>query len=269
MTIEIPHLSYSSVSSYERCPRSWYLGKIKQGEEAVAWYTMIGSAVHDAIEIKLKENREPTVEEVFYPLVEHGLTIEPDMSKWKAGGPKDTPVVEDLAEAQVLQCIEAAYKYLEDLDVWEVEYDATGFLPGCEVPIKAFIDIIGEHKKHGPSIVDWKTGSSKPKNNLQLETYDALLETGNYHTVPKVGLWAMLKEGTSRARPVDLSGVDPVALGERYQNALERMRRGIFPYESGFLCKFCFQAPNCKLESGRNERTNFYDTVETDGYLPY
>ncbi|QIA28845.1 hypothetical protein [Streptomyces phage JXY1] len=48
---------------------------------------------------------------------------------------------------------------------------------GCEVPVKAFIDIVGEHKKHGPVIVDWKSGKSKPKNNLQLETYAVLLNT--------------------------------------------------------------------------------------------
>ena len=106
------------------------------------------------------------------------MEIEPDLSKWLAGGPKDAPITGDLALQRVKDCFEKALEFLDDVDVWEVEYDASDSLPGLSVPIKAFVDIIGEHKKHGPTILDWKSGSKKPSNNFQLETYKALLMTG-------------------------------------------------------------------------------------------
>jgi hypothetical protein len=268
-------MSYSALNTYESCGRNYYLSRIKNAEELQAWYLLVGSAIHDGIEHFLQTGTKKSAEEVFYPLVSKALLIEPDTSLWLAGGPKDNPIVEDKATAQVEQCLEAAYRYLQDVEVWEVEYDATGPLPGLEVPVKAFVDIIGEHKKYGPCIIDWKSGSTKPKSNLQLETYAALLNFTDhpynehmsiqFHT----GLWAMLKEGTAQARPVDLSGVDPVALGKRYQAAYDRIKAKIFPYESGYMCRFCLNAPNCKLESGPTERANYYDKVEEDGGYPF
>src|SRR4030095_251752 len=171
----LPHISYSQYNTYSKCPRSWYLGKLKNGEEKQTWYIPIGSAVHDMIEDHLSPHATlSSAESYFYPLVRKQLLIEPDTTKWLAGGPKDNPVTEGKALKRVQECFEKALTFLEDIDVWEVEYNATGRLPNLEVPVKAFVDIIGEHKKKGPVIVDWKTGSTKP-GNFQLETYAALL----------------------------------------------------------------------------------------------
>lgn len=272
MNFEPEHLSYSSLAKYEGCPRSYYLSKVRKAEELPAWYFMTGSAIHDGIEIFLKTGEKKSTAELFYPHVEKGLKIEPNMSLWLAAGSKDDPVVEDRAEAHVAQCLERAYEWLEGIEVWAVESDITGRLPGCEKPIKAFPDIIGEHEEHGPSIVDWKSGSSKPKSPLQLETYKALLmvnpELADLNRASK-GIWVMLKDGTPKARPIDLTGVDPVALGKRYQEALEKIRQGIFPTNSGFMCNYCEQNPNCNLVSGPNARTLYYDKVIEDGGYPF
>lgn len=273
--MELEHISYSALSRYEECPRSLYLGKVKHAEERQTWFFPIGTAVHQSIEHYLAG--EPfSTQEIFYALIEKQMKIDPIDVNWLAGGSQDDPIIRDKALELAEQCVGNALIFLEDFDVWEVEYDATGMLPGCEVPVKAFVDLIGEHKKHGPSIVDWKTGKQKPKNNLQLETYDALLSqpsiSGADHPFTEhgslafTGLWAMLNPNAPKARPVDLSGVDASALGARYQKAYEQIKKKVWKANAGFHCRFCTMAPNCLIESPGSRRAMYYDRSEEDGY---
>jgi PD-(D/E)XK nuclease superfamily protein len=270
----LPHISYSQYNTYSKCPRSWYLGKLKSGEERQTWYIPIGSAVHDMIEDHLSPNAALLpAKDYFYPLVRKQLFIEPDTTKWLAGGPKSDPVTEGKALKRVEECFEKALTFLEDIDVWEVEYDATGRLPNLEVPVKAFVDIVGEHKKKGPVIVDWKTGSTKP-GNFQLETYAALLSSTKFAALvhrggPWHGRYAMLSPNyTSDTRFVDLSQVDPAAVGMKYQHVYNKMKQKLYPTNHGFDCNFCFQQDNCALNAGPSARTRYYDRAHEDG-LPF
>ncbi len=272
------HLSYSALSAYEECPRSYYLSRVKNAEEKQTWFFPIGTAVHQMVEAYLEDPLHTKgAEDFFYPLITHQLSIDKDDVNWLAGGSADNPVIRDKALEQVKRCYEAALTFLEDIDVWEVEYDATGRLPGCEVPIKAYIDIAGEHKKHGPVLLDWKTGKQKPKTNLQLETYAALLTqpsiSGADHPFTEhgslkfTGLWAMLNPDASKARPIkDLYTQDASALGARYQAAYDDIRAKKWKANAGFHCKFCVMAPNCLIEAGPTKRANFYDKSDQDGY---
>lgn len=269
MTLE--HISYSQYNTYVNCPRSWYLGKVAQAEEVQTWYLPIGTAVHTMIENYLGGLDFFSAEEVFYPLIEEQMRIEPDLSKWLAGGPATEPVVNDKALQKVKDCYEQALIFLDDWDVWEIEYDASGMLPNLEVPLKAFVDVIGEHKKHGPGIVDWKSGASKPKTIFQLETYSALLKGApslHLERASLKGYWAMLDPKASKARSVDLSHVDPAEVGAKYQKVYEKMKAKHYATNAGFMCKFCFHNPNCALIAGPTPRALYYDKAEEDG-LPY
>lgn len=279
MTIE--HISFSQYSSYTQCPRSWYLSKIARAEERQTWFFPVGTAVHSMIEDYLdpdtgdglRVSYPDRAQNYFYPLIEKQMQIEPDLSQWLSGGSQADPTVGDKALQQVKDCFERALEYLADIDVWEVEYDASGRLPGLDVPIKAYVDIVGEHKKHGPVILDWKTGSSKPKNNFQLETYAALLQDHVFANDDEVytfnGLWAMLKPGVSKARKIDLSKVDPAEVGAKYQAVYEQMMGKLYQTKSDyFKCKFCFHQDNCLLNAGPTDRAKYYDKGHIDG-LPY
>jgi len=264
------HLSYSQWNTYTDCARAWYLGKIVGAEEAQTWYIPIGSAVHGMVEYKLATGDDPVAEDFFYPLVSAQMLIEPDTTKWLAGGKKGDPVSEDKALQKVKDCYERALEFLDDIDVWEVEYDASGRLPGLEVEIKAFVDIIGEHKKHGPAILDWKSGASKPKNNFQVETYRARLMLDKKYRWAKIktGLWAMLDPKASVARPIDLSAVDPAAVGARYQKAYDGMKAKAYKANKKFGCKFCFHQDNCLVQAGPTARSLHYDRSSIDG-IPF
>ncbi len=267
------YISYSQYKSYS-CPRNWYLSKVRQAEEKQTWYIPIGSAVHNMIEDYLTlrplgakpEGRK--AEDYFYPLIEKQMLIEPDTSKWLAGGPEAAPITEHRALQRVTECFEKAVQELEEVDVWEVEYDASGSLPGLSVPVKAYVDILGEHKKKGPVIYDWKTGSTKP-DNFQLQTYAALLMThplDGHAGEPWHGRYIMLPPGAPNTRFVDLSNVDPAEVGRKYQEVYDRMQAKHYEARPGFGCKFCFNQDNCMVNAGLTPRTMYYDRSDEDGY---
>lgn len=276
------HISFSQYKSYAGCPRQWYLSRVRDGEPKMTWFLPIGSAVHSMIEDWINPEIHFTgrdaikASDYFYPLVEKQMLIEPDLSKWLAGGPKAAPITHEKALQRVVECYEKALQELEDIEVWEVEYEATGRLPGLSVPVKAFVDIVGEHKKKGPVIWDWKTGSTKP-DNFQLETYAALLKvpalSGNDHPFTEhgslgfQGRYIMLSPTyTSTTRYVDLSEVDPEEVGKKYQAVYDRIEGKHYEAKAGFNCRFCFQAPNCLVNAGITERSVYYDRSADDGY---
>lgn len=269
----LPHISYSQYAAYTRCPRSWYLARLKGGEEKQSWYLPIGTVTHEGVEARLA-GRDFDTQARFYELVEKQMRIEPDLSKWLAGGPESAPITHDKALQRAVECIERADDFIADLDVWEVEYDASGRLPGLEVPVKAYVDIVGEHKKKGPVIIDWKTGSTKP-NNFQLETYAALLgnqkqggspDWQGYHHLKFSGRYVMLAPGAANTRYVDLSKVDPEEVGRKYQDVYDQMKAKVYKANAGFDCRFCFQAENCLANKGMTQRAMYYDKSAEDGY---
>jgi hypothetical protein len=260
----LTHFSYSSRNTYDSCPRAYYLSRVRKAEGVPAWYFVIGTAVHEWIELHISSRDTPetthdSVEELFMSEVLRLRRIEPDTTKWLHGGTKEAPMVEERALKLAQDCVEKAVIYLQDIDVWEVELDVSGKLPGMDLPLKAYVDIIGEHKKHGPIIGDWKTGKSKPKNSIQLETYNVLLGNMNlYQDMQFKGLWLMLNPDAPTARPIDF--VETVeSVSGMYKASAERAEAGIYPAKVQYNCRFCDMKPNCKAASGINKRTEYYD----------
>lgn len=234
----------------------------------------MGTAVHTIVEHKIKTGEELEFESVFFPLVREQRKLEPDTTQWLAGGPVDAPFMGQKVVDMGKACVENAFKFLEKFTVFQVEYDATGFLPGCEVKVKAFPDLIGEHDDHGLMVVDSKTSAAKPKNDVQLQTYCALLKVNEYPEILQKnfnGFWLMLrpdaKPKTDKARFVDMSDLDIEALGRRYQEAYDKMKAKWYQATATF-CDFCTQRPNCLVQSGPTDRAIYYDKSETDG-IPF
>jgi len=256
----LTHFSYSSKNTYDSCPRAYYLSRVRKAEPVPAWYFVIGSAVHAWIEGHLLDpNNVPAIDELFMAEVMKRRAIEPDTTKWLHGGSKDAPVIEERALKLAQDCVEKAVVYLQDIDVWEVELDISGILPGMTLPLKAYVDVIGEHKKHGPIIGDWKTGKSKPKDAFQLETYNVLRQVAKmYQEHQFKGLWLMLNPDAPKARPIELvKSVESVS--GMYGASAERADAGIYPAKPQYNCRFCDMRLNCKTATGINKRTEYYD----------
>lgn len=264
---EVDHLSYSSLSTYTSCPRSYYLSRHKKAWGAPAWYFIVGTAVHEWIHDSLVGTPPRPIEEYFDAEVARALEIEEDQTAWLHGGSEDDPVVGERALRLARECVDRAGEFIQDTEVWHSELDVSGFLPGCTLPVKAYVDIFGEHKKHGPVILDWKTGTTKPKDNLQLETYNCLSK-GRVRDAEFKGLWAMLNPKAAKARPVTFKHT-PESLGKLYGSIEQRIRDRIWNPEPQFNCKFCTMKPNCRTMSGNTERTRYYDTPNKDKGFPF
>lgn len=267
MTLDLPdHLSYSQFNTYTGCPRRYFLSRVRFAPAKQAWYFLTGSAIHEGIEHYLKSGEKANPTWLLNQQVESALKADSDMDNWLAGGPKDDPIIKNKALSLVEDCLSEAYSFLSECEVRSetIELDVSGSLPGCTRPIKAYIDLLGVHKKHGPVIIDWKSSSVKPKNSFQLETYRALLmQKGGYEEFDK-GLWVMLRPGAAKARPISLAHVTPEVVGQAYGIVESRIDRRIWNAKPDFMCDFCEQKPNCSLMSGSNE----WDTSGDDG-IPF
>ena len=275
MTLE--HISYSQVNTYRQCPRSWYLGRLKGAESKQTWYTAIGSATHLMIEEWLKADRPspedfPSAEFFLYPILRSQMKIQPDLRQWMAGGPKADPTVGVKAVELVRVCFERAVKVLESVEVLGVEVDLTGSLPGCPVPIKAFADIIGIHKKTKRLVIlDWKTGMAKPKDGFQLETYAALLEAHpRWLRGDGVdGYYIMLNPAARKdpwGKPIDLDHVIPGQIGALYGEVYAQMQKRDYRVKSGSSCFNCFVQESCLDRSGPTPQAVYYDHGDEEGF---
>lgn len=261
------HLSYSALSAYQKCPRSFQLGRVLKAEETPSWYFAVGTAVHQFVEIHL-QGGSPDVEQLFMDEVERLMEIEPDTHTWAHAGPDTDPVVEEKALQQAQACAERAIVLLDEIDVWEVELDVSGMLPGCDMPIMGFVDIVGEHRKHGPTIGDWKTGKGRPKSALQLETYNALINVTKpkYFDIQFKGLWLMVHPEAARSpRPIEFKET-PTTMGNMYGDVARAIRKGVFPARvRKWECDHCFQAVNCIAASGPTARAAYYEKLRSEG----
>lgn len=264
MTVD--HLSFSALSAYQKCPRSFQLSRVIRAEETPAWYFAVGTAVHQFVELRL-QGGAPDVEKLFLAEVERLMEIEPDTHKWAHAGSDENPVVEEKALRLAQECAERAIALLDEVDVWEVELDVSGTLPGCSLPVMGFADIIGEHKKHGPIIGDWKTGKSRPKNALQLETYNALINITKpkYFDIEFKGLWLMVNpEAAKNTRPVVFKETT-VTMGNMYGDVARHIARGTFPARiKKWECDHCHQKPNCLAASGPTARTLHFEKLRSE-----
>jgi len=265
------YLSYSSLNTYEECPRAWYLGRLKRAEPKQTWFFPVGTTVHTCIE-KYIAGEEFSVKEIFYGLIADQLKIDSDDVNWLSGGSAEDPAIRGKALAQAEACVAEAIKFLEDVEVVAVERELNVRFPGLEVPVKMFLDLTCIHKKYGPLIVDWKTGKSKPKSPLQLEVYGCGLLIEDGYPMNYDGWWGMLNPATTaktaRSRLVKLGEVEPAAIGRRFQAAYDDMKRKLYKANAGYGCKWCIQAPNCNVESLGSERANYYDKSSEDG-IPF
>jgi hypothetical protein len=270
VTLELPeHLSYSQYSTYSSCPRQYFLSRVRLAPGRQAWYFLIGSAIHDGIEYFIKTGNKANPTWLLNQHVESALKADADMDNWMAGGSKEDPIIKAKALALVEDCLATAYEFISGVEVVEgsVEMDISGRLPGVNRRIKAYVDALVIHPKHGPMIIDWKSSSSKPKDNFQLKVYRSLLMgpdmSGDYREFTK-GKFVMLRPGVSDARPVDLSDVTPESVGAEFAKVEAKIDRRIWNAKPAFMCNFCSQKINCSLMSGSNE----WDTSEEEG-IPF
>ena len=83
----IAHLSYSSVTTYQRCPLQWHFRYVEKiPEEVIGSALVFGSAVHSGIErhfqTQLETGDAPTTEELLEAFDECWTSFDSDLIKF-------------------------------------------------------------------------------------------------------------------------------------------------------------------------------------------
>jgi len=273
------HLSYSTYTSWS-CRKAYELGKIELAPPKPAVYFAGGTAVHEACEDHDRGDRVMgSWESYFYPEISAGMEDHAglywDTKKWLMGGPDNAPDTPETWATIGPQCIENWIKFTKDeFTVHEnsIEYDATGILPGCPIPIKGFIDRTGIHKDHGDMIIDIKSGKSKPKDSFQLGVYRALM-LQKLGAAPTKGAYFMAREGRIIGKPVDLTEYTPERVGKIFGDLYAEMqaaeKAADYPPNRQFTCKWCTQQDNCLAYSGMTAQAKHYDPDYRNGKPGY
>jgi putative RecB family exonuclease len=265
------HLSHSSRETLQRCAKSWFLKYMAQAPKRPALWLAGGSAVHEVTEFydlqqvikggKPNPWTETTVRRLFNQIFDGHLAKarekEPNENVWAKSAAEPIEVWRTNGVAFVQAYID--WRRRVPWEIWTtpddqpaIELDVSGFLPGCEVEIKAYLDRVfwdPIFKKH--HIVDLKTGKKPPKDADQFGTYAALLKV-KYGIDVDSGVPFMNRKG-GLGKPYDLSEYTPEAVGDAFGKAWEQIqeyiRTGTWPATPGD-CFICDVQSSCATVGG-------------------
>lgn len=277
LNMVIKHLSYSSINTFNRCPKAFQLSRELNAQPLPAVYFALGTAVHSITEsIDLEKlSTQPVQEgerrytgddfrEVFFSEIEEGLIQEPDFDVWLHAGSEGSVASAEQALVTGPHSIKNWQNFTEDtFKVTDVELEVTCRLPGMYLKTKGFVDRLGEHIEHGRMIIDVKTGKTKPKDKgKQLKDYAALLTASTGEVITK-GAYFMAQEG-KMSKVIDLSDSTPETLGAENKAKLREINASDYAPVREFTCKFCDQQLNCYAFSGNTPRTKYYDPAHPE-----
>ncbi|MGW4446461.1 PD-(D/E)XK nuclease family protein [Streptomyces sp. NPDC004682] len=253
--------SVSQAEQYlDKCAHAYFLRRVEGVVPNPAAWSLQGSAFHSAIETYEMGGRrldeESTVElfsQDYSARVREELGKQPDLGRWMTAGPEGG---EDIEARYVLgrQQTAAYVTWAKDHGpaLWK---DAQG-RPGIELHVEAeiggvqvqgYIDQLPEEPDGSVRIRDLKTGATKSR--FQLETYAILVRKALGLVVSK-GDWYMAKRN-GLSRPLDLSKVSEDEVGQKYADMDAGVKRGDFPPNPGFGCRFCDVAHACTFKRQR------------------
>jgi len=275
-----PHFSYSSLSSYMQCGRRYFLEKIARVPEIPSWWFVGGRAVHTVTEIydlepkKFQESGlDHLWQEVFNAEVEEQKRKFPDVSIWRAAGKKKAkPDGEDY-----LEWMDLGPKFVANYISWREEkawqiwdgaiagYDPeTGsFEPyGPAVELSLDFDIAGWKAKgsvdrvyvhpNGEDLIvlDLKTGSRMPDNDLQLGLYAVGLEV-QYGEKARWGAFYNPRQNRMSTF-YDLSSYTVDSIGEMGVTFKRAVQNKIFLPHKSALCNYCPVNQGCAAFGGKD-----------------
>lgn len=180
--IDLDHLSYSSISAYQMCPRSWYYKYIEKIKTPASANLVFGSAFHGAIEQLIKANLTSTPvrpEEVWFEQWQQ--QIDRQEVDWQGELPEQisNQGMRMLAHSSTTELVKTLEPLITVEGLPTIEQYVELKLPG--VPkIIGYIDMIASDQ----SLIDFKTAArswtaDKAEKEMQPNVYfAALLQSG-------------------------------------------------------------------------------------------
>lgn len=274
------HISFSAREQLERCAKSFFLSRMAYAPRQPALWLAGGSAVHEVAEAYDRSDTPGAWSEAvvrmkwathFGAQLDELRRKEPNEWNWRRSSSEPIERWNVIGPQFVRSYID--WRKRSPYEIWTtpdgvpaIELDISGYLPGCPVEIKAYLDRVF----HDPVfdqliIVDLKTGKRPPKNSDQFATYAALLAAKYDGVVPALGAPFMNRRATL-GTPYPLLAFTPEAVGEIYGTAWEQIQSGEFPATPGEACYLCDTSSSCYAKGGPLSAT--YDPAHPDYETP-
>lgn len=260
------HISHSSRETLVKCARSYFLSKIAGAPRRPALWLAGGSGVHEVTEIydKAAVKAELVHMDVDQAWKRHfgkhlaeAREAEPNENVWKRAQSEPIEVWNTIGPQFVQSWID--WRKRSGWEIWTtpdgepaIELDISGYLPGCPVEIKAYLDRLMYDplfKKHW--IIDLKTGKRPPSTPDQFKTYAALVKV-KYGIDCADGAAFMNRKGML-SKPYDLSEATPENVGAVYGEAWEEIQgylaSGEWPADTSD-CWMCDVQSSCYAQNG-------------------
>jgi CRISPR/Cas system-associated exonuclease Cas4 (RecB family) len=257
------HVSFSSLSSWLYCGKQYELEKIKKVPQVPAWFLLGGSAFHSATEDIDKHGTGDHAYETFWDL-HFGREIE--RAENESGLPRSEFRAAGKTKANPRGQDEAAWNQLgpEMLVLYErwahegrtirmIEEPLEEVLDFSVLPFRGYIDRV-----YDDLIVDIKTGSSQPRNALQLGVYRAGLLL-KYGEAPDYGAFYKARDG-KLSKQFPLHKYTPEYVGKLFDSHRRAVEAKVFIPNESFSCNSCSVRQACYTAGGSLSAK--YDTLD-------
>lgn len=259
-SIEKQDRSVSQTQQWEECGWRFYLQRIERVPQLPAAWSHHGTAFHTAAEAVERSDRAMGPEEAvelfsdeYSRLVNASLDQEPNLARWLSAGRSPGEDIEHrytLGQEQTRRYV--LWTRQHQPDIWKGEDGR----PGLElyfrvelggVWVRGFIDQLMVDPDDSLRPRDLKTGTTKSR--FQLETYGIAVRKLYGAEVNRAD-WYLAKEHRL-SRPISLDKVSEEQVGERYARMDQGVKRGDFPANPGYHCRFCDVSPSCSYSQRR------------------
>lgn len=260
------HVSHSQMTQWLRCGKSYELNRIKQAPRVPAVWLASGVALHEVIDQINRDSvtGEQTDIKAMWDRVYGEITerIEEETGvpreHWKRAGrvSKDKPNKEDslwwgiegykqlVAYKRWLS--ESGNRVYTDGDAIYSEYETTAQFG--DVTVKGFLDAVMVDPNGEPFVMDAKSGTRVPTNQMQLGLYAAALKLNGGPTVTR-GAFMMTRNG-ELTDFFDLTKYTPEYFTPLFSGLRAGLDAGIFLPNPGDACWTCDVKDACFTAGG-------------------
>lgn len=261
------HLSHSARETLLGCGKSYFLKYFTPAPRRPALWSAGGSAVHQVTEAYDRDQIDKPLggfewtdkivrqewRRCFEEQLDKARQAEPN--EWNWGRSPSEPIEVWNANGPVFVQNYIDWRKRSPYEIWTtpdgqpaIELDVSGFLPGCPVEIKGFVDRIFHDPVFDQLIdVDLKSGKKPPKNGQQFGTYNALVQV-KYGVQTRLGVPFLNRKG-SLGKPYELADYTPEAVGKVFGEAWKKIQAGEFKADTSD-CFICDVASSCAAKNG-------------------
>ena len=233
-------VSYTSLSDFLKCPRSYFLKNIYRNPETnnriqiASPYLSLGSTVHDAIKWHIEMEGQLTSEQLEAKFRNLWLKY-----TGKRGGFSSKEEEATFGKRGLLM-LENFFKNAKNLEKKHHNIDFPKYPLLENVILIGNFDFIGEKEDGTLHVVDFKTGISDEKDPIQLYIYAILAESNLEKSVSSASFWYLDRE--DEPREIVLDSLEPKLewLKEKVKLLKQAIDEGIWVCKDGDeLCSEC------------------------------